>query len=74
MVLWLWNEAVTLGRKGTADHDRRESESLERGVAAVQAAQVPIWSAEPVPLLVKSIGRILSPVHRSRACRITSRP
>jgi uncharacterized protein involved in oxidation of intracellular sulfur len=44
VVLWLWNEAVTLGRKGTADHVIGVNLSpLKEVLAAVQAAQVPIW-------------------------------
>ena len=44
VVLWLWNEAVTLGRKGTADHVTGVNLTpLKDLVAAVQAAQIPIW-------------------------------
>ena len=44
VVLWLWNEAVTLGRKGTADHVTGVNLSpLKDLLAAVQAAGVPIW-------------------------------
>lgn len=44
VVLWLWNEAVTLGRKGTADHVTGVNlTALKDLLAAVQAAQTPIW-------------------------------
>ena len=44
VVLWLWNEAVTLGRKGTADHVTGANLTpLKDLLAAVQAAQIPIW-------------------------------
>ncbi len=44
VVLWLWNEAVTLGRKGTADHVVGVNLTpLKELMAAVQAAGVPIW-------------------------------
>jgi len=44
VVLWLWNEAVTLGRKGTADHVTGVNlTSLKDLLAAVQAAGVAIW-------------------------------
>jgi predicted peroxiredoxin len=44
VVLWLWNEAVTLGRKGTADHVTGVNLTpLKDLLAAVQAADIPIW-------------------------------
>ncbi len=44
VVLWLWNEAVTLGRKGAADHVHGVNLTpLKDLLAAVQAAGVPIW-------------------------------
>ena len=44
VVLWLWNEAVTLSRKGTADHIHGVNLTpLKELLAAVQAAGVPIW-------------------------------
>jgi uncharacterized protein involved in oxidation of intracellular sulfur len=44
VILWLWNEAVTLGRKGTADHVHGVNLTPLKGLlAAVQAAGVPIW-------------------------------
>lgn len=44
VVLWLWNEAVTLGRKGTADHVTGVNLTpLKELLAAVQAAGIPIW-------------------------------
>lgn len=44
VVLWLWNEAVTLGRKGTADHVHGVNLTpLKDLLAVVQAAGVPIW-------------------------------
>lgn len=44
VVLWLWNEAVTLARTGTADHVTGVNLTpLKELLAAVQAAGVPIW-------------------------------
>lgn len=44
VVLWLWNEAVTLGRKGTADHVTGVNLTpLKDLLAAVLAAGIPIW-------------------------------
>lgn len=44
VVLWLWNEAVILGRKGTADHVTGVNLTpLKDLLAAVQAANIPIW-------------------------------
>ena len=44
VVLWLWNEAVTLGRKGTADHVTGVNLTpLKDVLAAVQTANIPIW-------------------------------
>jgi predicted peroxiredoxin len=44
VVLWLWNEAVTLGRKGTADHVTGVNLTpLKDLLAALQAAGVQIW-------------------------------
>ena len=44
VVLWLWNEAVTLGRKGIADHVAGVNLTpLKELLAAVQAANIPIW-------------------------------
>lgn len=44
VVLWLWNEAVTLGRKGTADHVTGVNlMPLKDLLAAVQAAKIPLW-------------------------------
>lgn len=44
VVLWLWNEAVTLARKGIADHVTGVNLTpLKDLLAAVQAAQIPIW-------------------------------
>ncbi len=44
VVLWLWNEAVVLGRKGTAEHVVGVNLTpLKELLAAVQAAGVPIW-------------------------------
>lgn len=46
VVLWLWNEAVTLGRKGTADHVQGVNlNPLKDLLSAVQAAGVPICGA-----------------------------
>jgi uncharacterized protein involved in oxidation of intracellular sulfur len=44
VVIWLWNEAVTLGRKGVAEHVTGVNLTpLKDLLAAVQAAGVPIW-------------------------------
>ena len=44
VVLWLWNEAVTLGRKGTADYVTGVNLTpLKDLLAGVQAANIPIW-------------------------------
>ena len=44
VVLWLWNEAVTLGRKGTADHIHGVNLTpLKELLAGVQEAGVQIW-------------------------------
>lgn len=44
VVLWLWNEAVTLGRKGTADHVTGVNLApLKELLAAVQALGTQIW-------------------------------
>jgi uncharacterized protein involved in oxidation of intracellular sulfur len=44
VTLCLWNEAVTLGRKGTADHVTGVNLTpLKDLLAAIQAAGVPIW-------------------------------
>jgi uncharacterized protein involved in oxidation of intracellular sulfur len=44
VVLWLWNEAVTLGRKGVADHVIGVNLTpLKDLLGAVQAAGVQIW-------------------------------
>lgn len=44
VVLWLWNEAVTLAHTGVADHVVGVNLTpLKDLVAAVQAAGIPIW-------------------------------
>ncbi|MCX5723602.1 MAG: DsrE family protein [Nitrospirae bacterium] len=44
VILWLWNESVTLGRKGAADHVTGVNLTpLKDLLAAVQAAHIPIW-------------------------------
>src|SRR4026207_914012 len=44
VVLGLWDESVTLGRKGTADHVTGVNLTpLKDLLAAVQAANIPIW-------------------------------
>lgn len=44
VVLWLWNEAVALGRKGAADHVTGVNLTpLKDLLAAVQAAHIPVW-------------------------------
>lgn len=44
VVLWLWNEAVTLGRKGVTDHVTGVNLTpLKDLLAGVQAAGIPIW-------------------------------
>ena len=43
VVLWLWNEAVTLGRKGTADHVTGVGSA--RGVCTARSVHSrPLWS------------------------------
>ena len=44
VVLWLWNEAVTLAREGVADHVIGVNLTpLEELLMAVQLAGIPIW-------------------------------
>ena len=44
VILWLWNEAVTLGRKGTADHVHGVNLTpLKDLLSAIQGSGVPIW-------------------------------
>ena len=44
VILWLWNEAVTLGREGVAAHVIGVNLTpLKDLLAAVQAAGIPIW-------------------------------
>ena len=44
VALWLWDEAVTLGHKGTAEHVTGVNLTpLKDLLAAVQAANIPIW-------------------------------
>ncbi|MDN5940737.1 MAG: DsrE family protein [Nitrospira sp.] len=44
VILWLWNEAVVLARKGSADHVTGVNLTpLKDVLAAVQAANIPIW-------------------------------
>lgn len=44
VILWLWNEAVTLARGGIADHVVGVNLTpLKDLLAAVQAAGIPIW-------------------------------
>jgi predicted peroxiredoxin len=44
VMLWLWNEAVTLGRKGVADHVIGVNLTpLKELLATVQVVGVPIW-------------------------------
>jgi uncharacterized protein involved in oxidation of intracellular sulfur len=44
VVLWLWNEAVALGRKGVADHVTGVNLTpLKDLLAAVQTAHIPVW-------------------------------
>ena len=44
VVLWLWNEAVTIGRCGVAEHIVGVNLTpLKDLLAAVQAAGIPIW-------------------------------
>ena len=75
VVLWLWNESVTLGRKGTADHVTGVNLTpLKELLAAVQAANIPIWVCGPAPWRGRSAREILFLARRSRACRTTSRP
>lgn len=44
VILWLWNEAVTLGRKGTAEHVVGVNLTpLKDLLTAAQTAGIPIW-------------------------------
>lgn len=44
VVLWLWNEAVTVARAGVAEHVTGVNLTpLKELLAAVQAAGVPLW-------------------------------
>ena len=44
VIVWLWNEAVTLGRKGTADHVHGVNLTpLKDLLAALETAGVQIW-------------------------------
>jgi len=44
VIIWLWNESVTLGRKGTANHVTGVNLApLKDLLASVQAAKIPIW-------------------------------
>jgi len=44
VVLWLWSEAVTLSRKGSADHVIGVNLTpLKNLLAGVQAANIPVW-------------------------------
>jgi uncharacterized protein involved in oxidation of intracellular sulfur len=44
VVVWLWNEAVTLARKGVADHVSGVNLTpLKELLSTAQAAGVPIW-------------------------------
>lgn len=44
VILWLWNEAVTLARSGTADHVIGVNLTpLKELLTAVQTAGIPIW-------------------------------
>lgn len=44
VVLWLWNEAVTLGRKGVGDHVTGVNLTpMKELLADLRAAGVPIW-------------------------------
>lgn len=44
VMLWLWNEAVVLARKGTADHVTGVNLTpLKDVLAALQASNAPIW-------------------------------
>jgi len=76
VVLWLWNEAVTLGRKGTADHVTGVNLTpLKDLLAAVQAANIPIWVCGACAVARQiGAGDLVSRARRSRACRTTSRP
>jgi predicted peroxiredoxin len=74
VVLWLWNEAVTSARKGSADHVVGVNLTpLKDLLAAVQAANIPIWVCGACAV-ARQIGQgILSREPSSKGCRITSR-
>lgn len=44
VVLWLWNEAVTLARNGTAEHVHGVNLTpMKDLLAAIQQAGIPVW-------------------------------
>ena len=51
VIVWLWNEAVTLGRKGTADHVHGVNlTTLKDLLAALETAGVQIWICGACPV------------------------
>jgi uncharacterized protein involved in oxidation of intracellular sulfur len=75
VVLWLWSEAVTLSRKGTADHVVGVTLTpLKNLVAAVQAANTPLWVCGACAVTRQvTEKRIWLRGPRSKACRTISR-
>ena len=74
VILWLWNEAVTLGRKGTADHVTGFNLTpLKELLAAVHAAGVPIWVCGACAIARQIATADLVSGATSKACRNTSK-
>jgi DsrE/DsrF/DsrH-like protein len=74
VILWLWNESVTLGRKGTADHVTGVNLTPLKELLA--AMQVPVFrsgSAAPAHSPGRSGRATWCPAPRSRACRTISK-
>src|SRR5690349_13043868 len=70
VILWLWNEAVTLGRKGTADHVHGVNLTpLKDLVVNLQSLGVPIWVCGPAPWRDRLEAQSYLQVRRSRVCR-----
>lgn len=73
VVLWLWNEAVVLGRKGTADHVVGVNLTpLKDLVAAVQAGDIPIWVCGACAVARQIGASDLVAGATIKGCRITS--
>jgi predicted peroxiredoxin len=72
VILWLWNEAVTLSRKGTADHLHGVNLTpLKDLLAAVHGPACRFGSVAPVRWRDRLAVRTLSPVRPLGVCQIT---